>query len=82
MEPAGAVYFCAMDVFERAPAGTAVTVTVRPEKATIAFEIVVESDLGTERRPPHDRVEALGGNVTVTSGGDRTIVAGSMPLDR
>ena len=80
--PAVAVYCCAVDVFDRAPAGTTATVTVRPEDATIAFEIVVGTDLGTERRPPHDRVEALGGNVTITSEGDRTTVAGSMPLGR
>jgi signal transduction histidine kinase len=81
-EPAGAVDFCAVDVFERAPAGTSVSVSVRGEDDALAFEIDVEGDLGSERRVAHDRVEALGGRVTITAGGDRTIVAGSLPLSR
>ena len=60
-EIAGAVYFCALDVFERAPAGTPVVVSVRGEEGALAFEIDADGDLGSERRAPHDRVEALGG---------------------
>jgi signal transduction histidine kinase len=81
-ELAGAVYFCALDVFERVPAGTPVAVSVRSEEAVLAFEIEVDGDLGRERRVPHDRVEALGGRVTITAGSDRTTVAGSLPLSR
>ena len=81
-EIAGAVYFCALDVFERAPAGTPVVVSVRGEEGALAFEIDADGDLGSERRAPHDRVEALGGRVTITAGGDRTTVAGSLPLSR
>ena len=81
-EVAGAVYFCALDVFERAPAGTPVMVSVRSEEGALAFEIVAEGDLGAERRAPHDRVEALGGQVTITAGSGRTTVAGSLPLPR
>jgi signal transduction histidine kinase len=81
-EIVGAVYFYALDVFERAPAGTPVVVSVRGEEGALAFEIVAECDLGTERRAPHDRVEALGGRVTITSEGDRTTVTGSLPLPR
>ena len=79
---AGAVYFCALDAFERAPAGTPIVVSVRGEEGAIAFEIDAVGDLGSERRAPHDRIEALGGQVTITAGGDRTIVAGSLPLSR
>ncbi len=79
-EIAGAVYFCALDAFERAAAGTPVVVRVRGEEGALAFEIDVDSDLGSERRAQHDRVEALGGRVTITAGGDRTTVAGSLPL--
>ena len=79
-EIAGAVYFCALDSFERAPAGTSVAVSVRGDESTLAFEVVAECDLGAERRAPHDRVEALGGRVTITSEGDRTTVTGSLPL--
>jgi signal transduction histidine kinase len=77
---ASAVYFCALDVFERAPAARAVEVSVRGEGGALVFEVVAECDLGTERRAAHDRIEALGGLVTITSGGDRTTVAGSLPL--
>ena len=81
-EIAGAVYFCVLDVFERAPAGTPVDVNVRGEEGAVAFEIDVEGDLGSERRAPHDRVEALGGRVTITAGDGRTTVTGSLPLSR
>ena len=60
-EIVGAVYFCALDVFERAPDGTPVVVSVRGEAGALAFEIDADGDLGSERRAPHDRVEALGG---------------------
>jgi signal transduction histidine kinase len=81
-EIAVAVYLCALDVFERAPAGTEVAVTVRGEGGTLPFEIDADVDLGSERRAPHDRVEALGGRVTITAGSDRTTVAGSLPISR
>jgi signal transduction histidine kinase len=79
-EIAGAVYFCALDVFERALDGTPVGVNVRSEPEALIIEVVAECDLGAERRAPHDRVEALGGRVTITSEGDRTTVTGSLPL--
>jgi signal transduction histidine kinase len=81
-EIAGAVYFCALDAFDRAPAGTPVVVSVRGDEGALAFEIDADCDLRSERRAPHDRVEALGGQVTITAGGDRTTVAGSLPLSR
>lgn len=81
-EIVGAFYFCALDAFERAPTGTPVVVSVRGEEGALAFEIDADVDLGSERRAPHDRVEALGGRVTITAGGDRTTVAGSLPLSR
>jgi signal transduction histidine kinase len=81
-EIVGAVYFCALDVFERAPAGTPVVVSVRGEAGALAFEIDADGDLGSERRAPHDRVEALGGQVTITAGSNRTIVVGSLPISR
>jgi hypothetical protein len=77
---AGAVYFCALDMFERAPAGTPVVVSIRRAEEAIAFEVVAACDLGSERRASHDRIEALGGTVTITSDRDRTTVAGSLPV--
>ena len=79
-EITGAVYFCALDVLERVPPGTAVAVSVRSDEGGLAFEIVAECDLGTERRAPHDRIEALGGRAAITSEGGRTTVVGSLPL--
>ena len=81
-EIAGAVYFCVLDSLERAPADTSVVVSVRGEEGALAFEVVAERDLGAERRAAHDRVEALGGRVTIASDGDRTTVTGSLPLTR
>jgi signal transduction histidine kinase len=81
-ELAGAVYFCALDAFERAPAGTPVRVSVRREEEALAFEIEMDGDLGPERRAPHDRVEALDGLVTITATSGRTTVAGSLPVSR
>ena len=81
-EIVGAVYFCALDVFERAQDGTPVVVSVRDEGGGLGFEIDVDGDLGSERRAPHDRVEALGGRVTITAGNDRTTVVGSLPISR
>jgi signal transduction histidine kinase len=78
----GAVYFCALDVFERAPDGAPVDVSVRGEADALAFEIDADADLGSERRAPHDRVEALDGRVTITVGSGRTTVAGSLPISR
>jgi signal transduction histidine kinase len=80
-EIAGAVYFCCLDVLERAVAGTTVGISVRNDEGAVAFEIVADGDLDTVRLPLRDRVEALGGRLTITerSGGEFS-VAGSLPL--
>ena len=80
-EIAGAVYFCCLDMLERAAAGTTVAISVRNEEGAMAFDIVAEGDLDAERLPLRDRVEALGGRLTITerSGGEITL-AGSVPL--
>ena len=78
----GAVYFFLLDAFERAPDSTPMVVSVRGEGRALAFEVIAECDMGAERRAPHDRVEALGGRVTIASGGDRTTLTGSLPLPR
>jgi signal transduction histidine kinase len=77
-----ALYFCVLDVFERAPAGTPVEVRVRRENGALAFEVVADHDLGTARSAAHDRIEALGGRVTVTSEGDQTSVSSFLPFPR
>jgi signal transduction histidine kinase len=80
-EVAGAVYFCCVDVIEWAGAGTQVAIAVRDEDGAVAFEIVAEGDLEAERLSLRDRVEALGGRLTITEGsGGEVSVAGSFPL--
>jgi signal transduction histidine kinase len=81
-EIAGAVYFCCLDVLERAGAGTPVAISVRNDEEAVAFEIVADR-VDRERLALHDRVEALGGRVAITEGpAGRITVAGSLPLPR
>ncbi len=80
-EIAGMVYFCYLDVLERVEAGTPVAVTARDQEGAVAFEIVADCDVDAEGSPLRDRVEALGGRLTLRSGsGHQTRVAGSLPL--
>ena len=81
LEIASALYFCFVEVLERAAAGTTVAISVRNEEGAVAFEIVTEGDLDAERLPLRDGIEALGGRVTIAeaSGGDIS-VTGSLPL--
>jgi signal transduction histidine kinase len=80
-EVARTVYRCCLEVLERAAADTEAVITVRDEAAAVHFEIVAEcgrSDLETVVR---DRVEGMGGRLTIGSqAGRRTRVAGSIPL--
>ncbi len=88
-EVAGAVYFCCLEVLERAEAGARATVRVRDEEGALVFEVVVDgagsaapafNGLLTRLR---DRVEALGGQLTMQSAPGRgTCVSGSLPLSR
>jgi signal transduction histidine kinase len=81
-EVARAVYVCCLEVLERAAADTEAAVMVHEEGGTVAFEVIAgcaASDVDIVRL--RDRVEALGGRLTVTSlGGRGTRVAGSIPL--
>lgn len=79
---ARAVYLCCLELFEHADAGTEAAVTVRNEAAALAFEVVASwGTSNVDTVPIRDRVEALGGRLTVDSlPGGATRVAGSMPL--
>jgi signal transduction histidine kinase len=81
-EIAGAVYFCCLDVLETAAAGTSAAVTVCDEDGALAFEVVADCvDVDADLRGLGDRVEALGGRLTIRSRAGRGIrVAGSIPL--
>jgi signal transduction histidine kinase len=70
-----------LDVLERAGAHTPMAVTVLSEERALTFEIVVDRDLDREWLRLSDRVEALGGRLTIPSGpGNETRVTGSLPL--
>jgi signal transduction histidine kinase len=81
-EVAGTVYWCCLEALEHAGAGAKATVTVRDEDGAVAFEVVADDSRsrdGLDRL--RDRVEALGGRLTVRSEPGRdTRVAGSLPL--
>lgn len=81
---AGEVYWCCLAALEHAGAGARATVSVRNDDGAVAFEVVEDgsrSDVGLERL--RDRVEALGGRLTIRSElGRGTRVSGSLPLSQ
>ena len=80
-EFAGMVYLCCVDVFQRVATGTTVTVTVRIEGAAARFEIVVEGGLDAGSLPSRDRVEALGGRLSLVPDADGRIrILGAVPF--
>lgn len=76
---AALVYACCLDVFERVDGRTSTTVTVRADEEVVTFEIVAASVV-TPGTPVRDRVEALGGRMTIQHEDRRTRVAGTLPL--
>jgi signal transduction histidine kinase len=88
-EVAGTVYLCCLEVLERAGQGARATVTVGDEGGALVFEVA--SDGAGRAAPPsgavlsglRDRVEALGGQLTVRFEPDEGIrLSGSLPLSR
>jgi signal transduction histidine kinase len=74
-ELAVTVYLCWVEVLERLGDGASTMIVVRDEGETLVFEISADVvGLDTVK----DRVEALGGCLTIASGR----VAGSLPLSR
>jgi signal transduction histidine kinase len=78
------VYLCWLDALARGSGETRLTIRVRENEDALDFEVVgdaprSDADLARVR----DRVEALGGRLTMTSGHDGGIrVSGSLPLSR
>lgn len=73
------VYFCCIDVLERATDATT-TITVREQAGALTFEVIADGEVAPERYPLRDRVEAMGGSLTISSTpGPRTVWAGSLP---
>jgi len=81
-EVARTVYLCCLEVFERTSAGSEAVVTVHAEEAALAFEVVADCGFSdVDIVCLRDRVEALGGRLTIGSQAGRgTRVAGSIPL--
>jgi signal transduction histidine kinase len=80
-EVAGAVYFCCLDLLERAPADGEAAISLRDKDGALAFEI--ETSGVSVPDVLKDRVEALGGSLTINSHpGDGAHVTGSLPLPR
>ena len=84
-EASRTVYLCCVGALERFAEGTNATVAVRAEIGTLAFELVTDGpglahaddDLAAMR----DRVEALGGRLTIASEpGGATRITGSLPI--
>jgi signal transduction histidine kinase len=77
------VYLCWVEALKRAQGGRA-TATVREEDGALTFELASAEVAGAQRtglEALHDRVEALGGRLTVESNAERgTQVYGSLPV--
>ena len=75
------MYFCCLEVLERADAGRAATVTVREEEGALVFEVVEDGGSEVGRGRLRDRVEALGGRLTILPDpGGGSMSSGSLPL--
>jgi signal transduction histidine kinase len=83
-EVSATIYLCIVAAFERLVPGTTAGIGVREGNGTVTFEIVAE-DTGVDPADPHlaltrDRVEALGGRITIAAvSGGGTRIAGSLP---
>ena len=89
-EIARTVYLCWLEALENAGGEAPATVTVREENGALVFEFVetgaqlaAAGECSTRLDRLRDRVEALGGRLTVESDAGRgTRVYGSLPLSR
>ncbi|HXZ55957.1 MAG TPA: histidine kinase [Gaiellaceae bacterium] len=85
-EVSARVYLCIVAAFERLVTGTTAAIGIREKDGTVAFEIVAE-DAGVDPADAHlaamrDRMEALGGRLSVAPGpGGGIRIAGALPLD-
>jgi signal transduction histidine kinase len=84
-EVAATVYLCCVAALERFNGRTTAAITVRKENGTVAFEVVGDdADLETADEgftAMRDRVEALGGRLSVVPGeGGGIRIAGALPV--
>jgi len=77
------IYLCWLEALEHAGGDARAMVTVREEDGTLTFEFVQAGASSTRLDGLHDRVEALGGRLTIESDAESgTRVYGSLPLSR
>ena len=90
-EVAAALYFAVRDVLAEVRNDSRVTVSIREEHGALALEVTEEfarsdptpGDSAAEFGRVRDRIEALGGELTIVSEPDRgTRIIGSLPLSR
>jgi signal transduction histidine kinase len=78
------IHLCWLDTLSRAGRGSGATIVVRDELDALAFEIT-ETGMASpvELGPLRERVDALGGHLTVTSSrGGEAVVRCSLPAGR
>jgi len=83
-ELAGGVYFSCVDALEHLGERAKIAITVRQEEGTVVFEIIAEgSDSATadaDLTLMRDRLEALGGRLTIESEPGHIGISGSLPI--
>ena len=78
-EVAATLYFCCVEALEHV--GTEPTVTVREQDGSLAFEIAGSGAAGTDFGGLRERVEALGGRLTIeVEPGQGTRISVSLPM--
>jgi signal transduction histidine kinase len=83
-ELADAVYFSCAEALEHLGGAAKIAITVRQEEGTVVFEIVAEGS-GSATADPYpalirDRLEALGGRLTIESAPGHRRITGSLPI--
>jgi signal transduction histidine kinase len=83
-ELAGAVYFACADALELLGKAAETAITVRQQGGAIVFEIIAEGSgpapADADLTPMRDRLEALGGRLTIESEPGHTGISGSLPI--
>lgn len=76
------IYLCSVAAFDGAIAGSEAVIATRSEELMLAFDVVAECELAdVDIVRLRDRVEALGGQLTIAPGADGgTRALGSLPL--
>jgi signal transduction histidine kinase len=79
-----AVYLCWLDALARGSGETRLSISVREDEDALAFELMEDAPRsGADLEWVRDRVEALGGRLTMRSGPDGGIRAsGTLPLSQ